>query len=346
MTVAVAASFGRVDAGQLRGALQATNAPLVLDVRRSGAFAEQLEKIPGAVPLALDQELLQIPVVPRDRPIVAYCLCSGATSSSRVARWLVDDGYQNVAVLTGGLQSWLDAGYETEAVDLAADVLATEWKSFELTPARSTLPVTVSPDTAFLPRVAGQNFLDGRELPTKRELVPMFVDMVDSTELVVHRSAEEVLEIIQAFMEVVIDVGIYHCGDVHDFEGDGALLYFEGPGEAVPAAFRLRDELLLRRSGPLDIPLPRISLDAGPVVIGIVGTRFRQTVALVGTAVHRAARMLKIAPPGAIIATQTVVERARVTSPDLAERFSRAEHDFVLDTRHPDPVPVWVAPAP
>ncbi|MEN8133723.1 MAG: hypothetical protein ABFS45_26920, partial [Pseudomonadota bacterium] len=59
----------------------------------------------------------------------------------------------------------------------------------------------------------------------------------------------------RAFMEVVIDVGVYHCGDVHDFEGDGALLYFEGPGEAVPAAFRFREELLLRRSGPLDIPL-------------------------------------------------------------------------------------------
>jgi len=38
----------------------------------------------------------------------------------------------------------------------------------------------------------------------------------------------------------------YADGEVHDFEGDGAFLYFEGPGEAVPAAFRLRDELLER----------------------------------------------------------------------------------------------------
>ena len=54
------------------------------------------------------------------------------------------------------------------------------------------------------------------------------------------------LEILQAFMEIVINVGIYHCGDVHDFEGDGALLYFEGVGEAVPAAFRLRDACTAR----------------------------------------------------------------------------------------------------
>ncbi len=175
-------------------------------------------------------------------------------------------------------------------------------------------------------------------------MVPVFVDMVDSTELIVHRSAEEVLELIRIFMEAVIDVGVYHCGEVHDFEGDGAFLYFEGPGEAFPAACRLRDELLERRSKHPDLPLARISLDKGPLVIGIVGTRFRQTVALVGPAVHRGARILKLAPPGGIIATEPIVEHARKSDPALAREFERAEQEFVLDERHPDPIPIWIAP--
>ena len=299
-------------------------------------------KVPGAVPFLMDVDPLRVPDVSRDRPVVAYCLCSGETSSSRVARWLVQEGYRDVAVLTEGLQSWLDAGYEVEPVNLEADTSAVIWKEIELLPPPSgALNRLITPETAFL---SGQGFLDGRELPLKREMVLVFVDMVESTELVLHRSPEEVLDIIQKFMEVVIDVGWYHCGDVHDFEGDGALLYFQGPGEAVPAAFHLRRELVRRHREDPDLPLPRVSLDAGPVVIGIVGTRFRQTVALVGPAVHRAARILKLAPPGGIVATGPIVEHARQSHPDIAKYFRQMEAEFVLDRHHPDPAPLWVSP--
>ena len=293
-------------------------------------------------PSRLDVDPLQIPDVPRDRPIVAYCLCSGETSSSRVARWLVQEGYRDVAVLTGGLSAWIDAGYEIEPTQMAQQAGAIGWKEIELTPPPTTVgsPV-ITPETAFLP---GQGFLDGRELPMTRDMVLVFVDMVESTELVLHHSSEEVLKILQSFMEVVIDVGWYHCGDVHDFEGDGALLYFQGPGEALPAAFHLRDELVRRHQANPEFPLPRVSLDAGPVMIGIVGTRFRQTVVLVGPAVHRAARILKLAPPGGIVTTASIITDAARTHPDLAERFERMPDEFVLDERHPDPAPLWVSP--
>ena len=313
----------------------------MIDVRVRAAFSGS--RVPGAVPLALDVDPLQIPDVSRDRPIVAYCLCSGETSSSRVARWLAREGYRDVAVLQGGLSSWIDAGYEVEPIDMARDAIAVGWQEIELAPPPTTVgsPI-ITPETAFLP---GQGFLDGRELPMRRELVLVFVDMVDSTELVLHHSAEEVLEILQSFMEVVIDVGWYHCGDVHDFEGDGALLYFQGPGEALPAAFHLRDELVRRHRANPELSLPRVSLDAGPVVVGVVGTRFRQTVALVGPAVHRAARILKLAPPGGIVATAAILASAARSHPELAERFERLNEEFVLDQRHPDPAPLWVSAA-
>ena len=346
MSVAIVASFRRIDAATLQGALEAPTPPLVLDVRRTGAFAERREKIPGAIPLALDSEPIRIPDVKRTRPIVAYCCCSGATSSGRVARYLLEEGYEDVSILEGGLQAWVDAGQPLAPVDFEVDIAAVPWKDFEIGAARGPAGVPLSPNTAFLPGVAGQSFLDGRELPTKRDMVPVFVDMVDSTELIVHRSAVEVLELIQIFMEAVIDVGVYHCGEVHDFEGDGAFLYFEGPGEAVPAAFRLRDELLERRGKHPDLPLPRISLDQGPLVIGIVGTRFRQTVALVGPAVHRAARILKLAPPGGIVATEPIIEHTRESDPGLARAFERADQEFVLDQQHPDPIPIWIARGP
>lgn len=259
---------------------------------------------------------------------------------------MAQEGYRNVAILRGGLQAWLAAGHPVEPLASPDEVPGLRWKQFSLERMlHSAAPApAATAESLFLPRIAGQTFLEGRELPLKQEMVPVFVDMVESTRLVLRESAEAVLEIMQAFMEIVIDVGAYHCGDVHDFEGDGALLYFEGAGEAVPAAFRLRDALLRRRRELPALPLPRISLDVGPVVIGVVGTRFRQTVALVGPSVHVAARILKLAPPGGIAVTQAIVEHARRSNPELARAFeplvgAAARLDDELGR-----VRVWLAP--
>ncbi len=248
-------------------------------------------------------------------------------------------------MLGGGLEAWIEAGHALEPLPDETPVPGLAWKEVPLSEMFRTPETTgIQADSAFLPRIAGQTFLEGRELPLKREMVVLFVDMVASMRLVLGRSAEDVLEILQAFMEIVIDVGAYHCGDVHDFEGDGALLYFEGAGEAVPAAFRLRDELLRRRAELPELPLPRLSLDMGPVVIGIVGTRFRQTVSLVGPSVHIAARILKLAPPGGIVATEAIVRHARRANPEFARQFAPHTGAGELDPELAG-LETWLAPA-
>ena len=250
-----------------------------------------------------------------------------------------------MAVLRGGLEAWTSAGYPVAPLpdpESGGGIAWRETAQGELVHA----PADAAPpsESLFLPRIAGQSFLEGLDLPLRREMAVLFVDMVGSTRLVFERSPEEVLAVMQAFMEIVIDVGAYHCGDVHDFEGDGALLYFEGAGEAVPAAFRLRDALATRRQEIAVLPLPRLSLDAGPIVIGVVGTRFRRTVSLVGPSLHTAARILKLAPPGGITATETVVAQARVANPLLAREFQRMDRVPPHLEAELGPLRVWVAP--
>ena len=250
-----------------------------------------------------------------------------------------------MSVLRGGLGAWSSAGHPVAPLPDPASGGGIPWREAapdELVQA----PASAAPpsESLFLPRIAGQSFLEGLELPLRREMAVLFVDMVGSTRLVFERTPEEVLAVMQAFMEVVIDVGAYHCGDVHDFEGDGALLYFEGAGEAVPAAFRLRDELASRRRELAALPLPRLSLDAGPIVIGVVGTRFRRTVSLVGPSLHTAARILKLAPPGGITAPETVVAQARVANPLLAREFQAMERVPPHLEAELGPLRVWVAP--
>ncbi len=248
----------------------------------------------------------------------------------------------------GGLPAWLQAGYPLAPIDPDVRPAGVNWKPLPPeAPVRTIaeLEVARASQDAFAPNLIGQNFLAGQELPLRREMALVFVDMVDSTPLVFQHSPERVLALVQAFMEVVVDVGFYHCGNVYDFQGDGALLYFAGPGEAVPAAFELREALAAKRRRLPELPLARLALDMGPLVIGVVGTRVRRSVTLVGPSLNIAARILKLAPPGGIIATESVVEHAKRTDPDLARQFVRLPEPQHLKGIEDGPRELYVAPA-
>lgn len=303
----------RITSAELKGRLNAGEPVLLLDVRRQEAFRQHPAGIVGAVPLLLDVPEPRIPDVARDFPVVVYCLCSGQASSTRAALWLKAAGYANVAVLSGGLPAWQAQGLPLAPIDLYAQLRIAAWT----TPPQSP----VSAGTADAGLIAESAFLAGEQLPAQRDMAVLFVDMVDSTRLLFTHSAEDVLRLVQAFMEVVVDVAVQHCGDVHDFEGDGAMLYFAGSGEAVPAAFNLRAALAARRADVPELPRARFALDAGALVVGHIGGRERRALSFIGPCVNAAARILKLAPPGGIVATQRIVDDAGRTDPDLAVRF-------------------------
>jgi class 3 adenylate cyclase len=155
----------------------------------------------------------------------------------------------------------------------------------------------------------------------RKELTVLFVDIADSTATVVHQPPEVALALVQSFMEIVTNIALAHCGDVKDYEGDGALLYFESVVEATQAALAIRDALARTQTSQLDSLRARLSLNVGSVVIGVIGTTLRRSVALIGPSINLAARLLKQVPPGGIIATETVVERLRQEAPELSQQF-------------------------
>jgi class 3 adenylate cyclase len=165
------------------------------------------------------------------------------------------------------------------------------------------------------------NYLAQQELPLRKELTVLFVDIADSTTTVVNQPPEVALALVQSFMEVVTNIALAHCGDVKDYEGDGALLYFESVAEATQAALAIRDALARTQTAHSDPLQARLSLNVGSVVIGVIGTTLRRSVALIGPSINLAARLLKQVPPGGIIATETVVERLRQEAADLAQQF-------------------------
>ena len=68
------ATFRRIDPATLQEQLESRTSLLVLDVRRQDAFRKKPQGVPGAVPVFLDQEPLKLPELPREQPIVVYCL--------------------------------------------------------------------------------------------------------------------------------------------------------------------------------------------------------------------------------------------------------------------------------
>jgi class 3 adenylate cyclase len=237
-----------------------------------------------------------------------------------VARWLAGQGFHRLAILEGGLAAWRKAVFPVETLVAGAE------GRLEGDGSSSALVARVE---SFLPSLASRYISDGG-LPTRRRLTTVFVDIAGSTRLLEHHPPEAVLGLVQRFMRLVTDVALAYCGDVKDFEGDGALLYFESTAEAAQAALAIRDAIASGGCGMYCPVSARTSLTVGQVVVGLVGTAMRQSIALVGTSVHVGARLLKHIAPGGIIASGEFIESLRTEDPALAERFRLLEESFEI----------------
>ena len=106
---------GDISAQELNERIQSGSAPLILDVRSEGEFADG--HLPGALNIVHSrfvdepQDALATLGQGKDTEIVVHCV-SGRRASI-VEDVLVANGYSNVRHLQGDWQGWQAAGYET-----------------------------------------------------------------------------------------------------------------------------------------------------------------------------------------------------------------------------------------
>lgn len=79
--------------------------PLVLDVREDWEL--QLARIPDVVHVPMSQVPARLAEFDRETPIVVMCHAGGR--SLRVAHFLSNQGFRDVANLTGGIQAWSES---------------------------------------------------------------------------------------------------------------------------------------------------------------------------------------------------------------------------------------------
>lgn len=147
--------------------------------------------------------------------------------------------------------------------------------------------------------VARRAIESGTELGGEERYVGvLFVDIVGSTRLAVNRPPREVVELLNDFFEVVVEVVGHHGGFVNKFQGDAALAIFGAPleqddfaGCALAAGRELRVELA-RRLGDVDMG---IGVSAGKAVAGHIGSEQRLEYTVIGDPVNEAARLTELA---------------------------------------------------
>ena len=184
--------------------------------------------------------------------------------------------------------------------------------------------------------------------PTRRRLATLFVDIAGSTSLLVHHPPEVVLGVVQGFMTLVTEVASAYAGKVKDFEGDGALLYFASTKNAIRAALAIRKRLA---DGRCDVACgdgpgiaARMSVTVGDVVVGVVGASVHRGLAIIGPSVNIGARLLKHAPPGAVITSGEVFEELRRDARRLAAEFHPLDAAFIVSGADGMTVETYVAP--
>ena len=146
-----------------------------------------------------------------------------------------------------------------------------------------------------------------------RKVAVVFVDVIGSTNFAVNHSPKEVVEALNAFFEIVVDVVHRNKGVINKFQGDAALAVFGAPlavtdsaSHALQAARELRQEL---RGLELEAG---IGVASGHVVAGHVGGQDRFEYTVIGDAVNTAARLTEVAKdtPGRVLTNASTLKSA------------------------------------
>lgn len=148
-----------------------------------------------------------------------------------------------------------------------------------------------------------------------REIAVLFVDIIGSTSLAQERPPGEVLDLLNRFFDVVVEVVHEYDGWVNKFEGDAVLAVWGAP---VDVADRDTAALTAARvlGQQLAEELPEISagigVARGSAVAGNVGTHERYEYTVVGDPVNVAARLTGEAKraPRRVVASQLLVAAA------------------------------------
>lgn len=218
------------------------------------------------------------------------------------------------ALLNGMVITFLIAGYLLSLVsrnDKIAAVVKERTEALRQETARvSALNVEIAAKAAAFRRFVPEQFLVMLGFGTEesileghgkaRECTVMFCDIRRFTEIAGRMSAEEVFQMINAYIGCVSAIVDRNGGFIDHSYGDGVLTIFEDARDAVLAAVELQhyvhnQPMRLRENGEEGVWIALgIGIHRGVVMAGTVGTDTRMQTSVFGDTVNIAARMQEL----------------------------------------------------
>jgi class 3 adenylate cyclase len=184
-----------------------------------------------------------------------------------------------------------------------------------------------------------------RERPTSevRDLAFLFTDIRGFTTLCEGRSPEEIVTMLNHYLELQASLILARKGDIDKFVGDEIMAMFEGPDKELNAC-RASIDIRLAMSREKELAEKAMShvisigigINSGPVVFGSVGARDRMDFTSIGDTVNLAARLESA---NKLYATKTLI--SEVVHEKIREEFLCREIDLLTVQGKTHPVRIF-----
>jgi len=153
-----------------------------------------------------------------------------------------------------------------------------------------------------------------------REMTVLVSDLLRFTATTESMEPPQIVNIINRYLERMIDIIVRHEGTIDEFTGDGILAVFGAPRllpnhtrQAVACAFEMQESMKELNKGNSRLSLPQlemgIGINCGELVVGNIGSEKRKKYGAVGSPINVAFRIEKKARPWEILVTQAVKDR-------------------------------------
>lgn len=152
-----------------------------------------------------------------------------------------------------------------------------------------------------------------------RRATVMFVDIRDFTAMSENIPAADVLQILNEYYEIIVDIVFRHEGTVDKFIGDAMMVIWgapvtheDDPARACYAAIDIQRELVnfntsLREKGQKEIGVG-IGINTGNLVAGYIGSSQTMNYSVIGDTVNTASRICSAAKAGQIVISENTRE--------------------------------------